>query len=73
MNLWNEFQALIPKDPISYGEVLSHSDGTSRVALPSGAEVVAEGAAVEVGGYVWMQAGRITGEAPGLPGYSVDV
>ncbi len=74
MNLWKEFQSLLPQDPVTYGRVLSHNaDGTSRVELPGGVVVMADGTPVAVGGHVWMQAGRVTGEAPDLPSFSVDV
>lgn len=74
MNLWKEFQALLPRDPVTYGEVLSHTpEGTSRVQLPSGAVVIADGTPVAPGGHAWMQSGRVQGEAPDLPVYAVDV
>jgi hypothetical protein len=71
MNLWAEFQKLLPADPITYGEVLSASGGESRVQMPGGgAVVVVNGDSVAPGGHVWMQGGRIIGEAPDMPYYS---
>ncbi len=46
----HRFQSLLPQDPITYGEVLSHNpDGTSRVELPGGDVVIADGTSVEMG------------------------
>ena len=40
---------------------------------PEAEDFVSKGQSVAVGQYAWMQGGRIIGEAPDLPVYSVDV
>lgn len=73
-NLWKRFQDLLPQDPTTYGEVLSHeSGGDSRVELPTGEVVRARGQTVTVGAYCWMRGGAVIGEAPALSYTEVDL
>jgi len=74
MNLWREFQELLPKDPITYGEVVAHTaDNKSRVELPTGDQVLVSGQSVAVGGFCWMRSGKVDSEAPDLPAYTADI
>lgn len=65
-NLFMAFQRLIPVAPLLVGDVASISDGEALIALPSGGQIKARGAA-SVGDRVWVRNGVIEGQAPNLP------
>jgi hypothetical protein len=68
MNLYAEFLALLPDDPVQYVKILTHNgDGTSTVELPSGEQFRVRGTSVAPDDYAYVQAGRIIEEAPALP------
>ncbi|MDP3324251.1 MAG: hypothetical protein Q8S71_11980 [Hydrogenophaga sp.] len=65
MNEYRELLALLPQDPELQGEVtaVDATTGTLLVALPGGGVQRVRGTA-SVGGHVFFQSGRVTGEAP---------
>lgn len=72
MNVWKQFEALLPADPLLVGQVLSHNaDGTSSVQLPGAQVIRVQGQTVPVGNRAFVQTGRVQGEAPNLT--TVDV
>lgn len=74
MNAWAKFRALLPADPLLVGEVIAHNDdGTSTIELPGNIPIRVQGQTVAVGLQAFAQGGRITGEAPDLPGFIVAV
>lgn len=67
MNIWKQFEALLPGDPLLVGEVLAHNpDGTSTVDLPGARSIQVQGHGVAVGQKAYVQTGRIQGEASDL-------
>ena len=74
MNIWQQFKALIPADPLLIGEVLQHNDdGTSTVRLPGNQVIRVQGQGVGIGSRAFVQAGRVQGEAPTLETYSIAI
>ncbi len=74
MNVWKQFEALLPADPLLVGQVLSHnSDGTSSVTLPGAQIIRAQGQSVPVGNFAFVQTGRVQGDAPNLPSVEVPI
>lgn len=74
MNIWKEFQQLIPGNPLLAGKVLSHNaDGTSTVRLPDGALMRARGQSVAVGSSAFVRAGRVEDAAPDLPQVEIEI
>ena len=73
----NEFvrlQKLLPTDPLLVGTVIAvWPDGTRTVELPGGGELRVSGDSVAEGARVYVQGGKIQGEAPALPLASVEV
>jgi len=68
MNLFAEFLALLPDDPVQYVKILTHeADGTSIVELPSGEQFRVRGTSVPPDAHAYIQAGRILDAAPDLP------
>ncbi|MNP83111.1 hypothetical protein D3C76_1819590 [compost metagenome] len=57
------------------GEVLnvSTSTGTSRILLRNGIEVTARGVSVAAGQLAFIVDGEVTGPAPNLPQYDIEV
>lgn len=67
MNVWKQFEALLPADPLLVGEVIAHNpDGTSTVRLPGAQIIQVQGQAVPVGNRAFVQSNRVQGEAPSL-------
>ena len=74
MNIYREFQRLIPTDRLLAGDVTAHNtDGTSTVALPAGGTVRVLGQSVAVGSKAFIQGGKIVSEAPALSTYEITV
>ena len=74
MNLWKQFQALLPSDPLLIGTIAAHnSDGTSTVNWPGGGQSIARGQAVAVGQKAFVQGGQIQGQAPSLAVFEFEV
>ena len=73
-NLYTQFLKLIPREVQTVGEVTRHNaDGTSDLQLPSGETIRARGQTVAVGQKAFAQGGKVTGQAPDLPVFSVTV
>lgn len=73
-NLLVRFRQLLPKDPLQVGTVTAHNaDGTSAIQLDSGDTVRVLGQSVTVGNRAFFQSGRVQGQAPDLPTYSITV
>ncbi|AXQ27582.1 hypothetical protein D0B54_02350 [Solimonas sp. K1W22B-7] len=74
MNIWKQFQQLLPSDPQLVGEVLRHNaDGSSSVELPGAQVIRVQGQSVAAGLRAFVQGGRIQGEAPDLPTYELPI
>ncbi len=73
-NLWKQFSALLPSDPLLIATVTDHnSDGTSTVTYPGGGTAVVRGQSVAIGNKAFIQNNQIQGEAPALPVYEMEV
>jgi len=73
-NLYRQFLALIPRDPMLVGDITHHnSDGTSTIQLPDGGTLRARGQSVDVGKKAFVQAGEVKGEAPSLSVVTIEV
>lgn len=73
-NLWRQFRELLPDDPLLIGEVLvHHDDGTSTVLLIDGGSLRVRGVDVDVGKKAFVRGGVIEGEAPDLPGQTIEI
>lgn len=74
MTLWNQFEALLPADPLLVAEVVAHNaDGTSIVAFPNGSQLKVLGQAVDVGGFAFIRGGEIRGPAPAVVPVELEV
>lgn len=75
VNPWVRFRNLLPGGSRSVGEVISISTatGTSIVELRNGVQISAPGVDVAVGLKAFIIDGQITGQAPSLPQYDVEV
>lgn len=72
-NLWQRFKDLLPDDPLLIGTIRANpGDGTRVVELLDGGtlRVTGDGA---VGDKVFVQDGRITGQAPDLPQVDIEI
>ena len=69
------FRSLLPGSSRSVGEVISISTttGTSIIELRNGVQISARGVDVAVGLKAFIIDGQITGQAPSLPQYDVEV
>lgn len=73
-NIWRRFQDLLPEDPLLIGEVLAHNtDGTSTVELIGGGTLRVRGQSVAIGKNAFIRGGVIEGEAPDLPGQTIEI
>ena len=75
VNPWVRFRSLLPGSSRSVGEVISISTttGTSIIELRNGVQISARGVDVAVGLKAFIIDGQITGQAPSLPQYDVEV
>ena len=74
MNLYLDFQRLLPPAPLLVGEVISHDAGDqSTVQLPGGALIRVRGQSVAIGNKAFIKLGRIEGEAPDLTAVTIEV
>ncbi|MNN10279.1 hypothetical protein D3C81_1231990 [compost metagenome] len=75
VNPWKKFIGLLPGGERAVGEVLdvSTATGTSRIQLRNGIEVTARGVSVAAGGLAFIVDGEVTGPAPNLPQYDIEV
>lgn len=74
MNVWKQFENLLPKDPLLVATVDSFTSGdTSSVTFPGGGTAIVRGQTVAVGLMAFIQNNQIQGEAPNLPDYEFEV
>ncbi|MBG6290054.1 hypothetical protein I5I61_21575 [Pseudomonas nitroreducens] len=75
VNPWRRFIGLLPGGSKTVAEVLGVDNvtGTSRVRLRNGIEVSAIGVSVPEGQNAFISDGTITGPAPDLPQYDIEV
>lgn len=75
VNPWKRFIGLLPGGSRTVGTVASVSSttGTSTVTLRNGVNVVVQGTSVGVGQKAFITDGSITGQAPSLPQYDIEV
>ena len=75
MNIWKEFEGLLPKTPLMVGTVQSHnSDGTSTVVLlGNSGTLVVRGTSVPLDALAFVRNGVVEGEAPALQGATSDI
>jgi len=75
VNPWKRFIGLLPGGARSVGTVASinTSAGTTTLTLRNGVAVVVQGTSVGVGQKAFVSEGQITGQAPSLPQYDVEV
>lgn len=73
-NLWNLFDSLLPKTSLIVAQVaILHGDGSSTVTDAAGNSFRVLGDTVQVGNNAFVQDGRIIGDAPSLPSYTVEI
>ncbi|MCK9172972.1 MAG: hypothetical protein RBR03_09145 [Desulfuromonas thiophila] len=73
-NLWKQFSALLPSDPLLIATVISHnSDGTSTLQHPGGGQSTARGTSVAIGSKAFIRSNQIQGAAPDLPLIELEV
>jgi len=75
VNPWKRFISLLPGGSRVVGTVTSVSTttGTTTVTLRNGSEMVAMGVGVDVGTKCFIKDGQVTGPAPNLLQYDVEV
>lgn len=75
VNPWKRFEALLPGGQRAVGTVIAinTASGISTVQLRNGAEITARGIGVPQGSKAFIVDGQITGPAPELPQYDVEV
>ena len=67
MNLWRDFEGLLPSDPLLVAQVVTlHADGTSTVEFQNGSQLRVRGQGVAVAAYAFIRGGEIRGEAPAV-------
>ncbi|NLD15871.1 MAG: hypothetical protein GX665_12420 [Gammaproteobacteria bacterium] len=75
VNPWKRFIELLPGGSRAVGEVM-HIDvtaGTSMIKLRNGSEIMALGTGVSVGDMCFVLDGHVTGSAPSLPQFDIEV
>ena len=73
-NLWEKFKGVLPATPKIYGTVsLAVGSGEVQVTTPSGGVLQVLGTGWSVGDTVWVQDGRVVGQAPALQHYDIDI
>ncbi|WP_349571025.1 hypothetical protein [Azotobacter salinestris] len=75
VNPWKKFIGLLPGGVRAVGTVtaVNTASGTSTVELRNGVPITARGIGVAVGGKAFVVDGQITGPAPELPQYDIEV
>lgn len=66
VNLWRRWKDLMPDDPILVADVEAAEFGRALVQFPGGSRSWVTGSGT-VGTRVFVQGGKIAGEAPSLP------
>lgn len=74
MNLFKQFQALIPgADPLLVGTVTATTGTSTTLETPGGGVVIVRGGGVAIGQKAFYRGGELAGEAPYLPTYEIEV
>jgi len=75
VNPWKRFVGLLPGGVRTVATVraISEPNGISHVELRTGVQITVRGVDVPVGSKAYIADGVITGAAPDLPHYDVDV
>lgn len=74
VNTWRNFEVLLGKKPIITGTVASHNaDGTSTLTMTGGGTMRMIGQNVAVSNKAFVRGNEIIGQAPNLPGFTLDV
>lgn len=75
VNPWKRFIQLLPGGSRAVGQVtaINETAGTSAVRLRNGSEIMASGTSVPVGDMCFVTDGQVTGTAPSLPQFDVEV
>ncbi|WP_281645568.1 hypothetical protein [Parendozoicomonas sp. Alg238-R29] len=75
MNVWKEFERLLPGQQRQVVEVvtINSQNRTSTCKTISGNTFVAQGVSVPAGKRAFVVAGRIDSEAPNVPTYEITV
>ena len=74
MNLFKQFQALIPgADPLLVGTVSATTGTSTTLETPGGGVVIVRGGGVAIGQKAFYRGGELEGEAPDLPTYEIEV
>ncbi len=74
MNIWRQFQQLLPGSPLSVAQVTAHNgDSTSTVLLPGGGSLKVRGQSVAVGSHAFIRDREIRGQAPAVTPVTFDV
>ena len=66
VNLWARWKDLMPDDPLLVADVVASECGRAQVQLPGGSRTWVTGAGT-IGTRVFVQGGKLAGEAPALP------
>lgn len=73
LNLWRQFEALLPDTPLMIGTVVSvHVDATLTVALLDGGLLRVKGSAAP-GDRVFVREGQVEGPAPVLEQVRIEI
>ncbi|WP_339514433.1 hypothetical protein [Pseudomonas sp. RL_15y_Pfl2_60] len=75
VNPWKKFIGLLPGGMRTVGDVISidTAAATSVIELRSGVQITARGVDVAVGLKAFIVDGDITGQAPSLPQYDIEI
>ena len=74
MNLFKQFQALLPgADPLLVGTVTATTGTSTTLETPGGGVVIVRGGGVAIGQKAFYRGGELAGEAPDLPTYEIEV
>ncbi|SDH49710.1 hypothetical protein [Pseudomonas panipatensis] len=75
VNPWKRFIGLLPGGSRTVGLVLSvdTAAGISRIQMRNGIEVVARGTSVPEGQNAFITDGEVSGSAPSLPQFDIEV
>jgi len=74
MNLFKQFQELIPgADPLLVGTVSATTGTSTTLETPGGGVVIVRGGGVPIGQKAFYRGGELEGEAPDLPTYEIEV
>lgn len=69
VNLWARWKDLMPDDPLLVGTVMAIDEGANKtlVQFPGGSRTWVIGTATVSLGRVFVQGGKLAGDAPSLP------